>query len=54
MHSHLWARPRHMALISLGGSPVIRPSICALMPLMSSATAGLCTQLRFSLSWKGG
>lgn len=49
---YLWANPRDMALISLGGSPVIRASIWLLMHLMSSATAGLWTQLRSSFSWK--
>jgi len=42
-----------MALISLAERPVISPSIWFLMPLMSSATAGLCTQLRFSFSCRG-
>lgn len=49
---YLWANPRDMALISLGGSPVMRLSIWPLMHLISSATAGLWMQLRSSFSWK--
>lgn len=50
--TYLWAKPSDMALISLGGSPVMRPSIWLLMHLISSATAGLWTQLTSSFSWK--
>lgn len=50
--TYLWANPRDMALISRKGSPVMRPSIWPLMHLISSATAGLWTQLISIFSWK--
>lgn len=49
---YLWAKPSDMALISLGGSPVMRLSIWPLMHLISSATAGLWMQLRSNFSWR--
>lgn len=48
--THLCARPRHIAAISREGRPVISPSICERIPLISSVTIGLCIQLKFSLS----
>lgn len=48
--THLCARPRHIAAISREGRPVMSPSICERIPLISSVTIGLCIQLKFSFS----
>lgn len=48
--THLCARPRHIAAISREGRPVMSPSICERIPLISSVTIGLCMQLKFSFS----
>lgn len=50
VRTHLCARPRHIAAISREGRPVISPSICERIPLISSVTIGLCIQLKFSFS----
>lgn len=49
---YLWASPRDMAAMSLGGSPVMRLSTWLLIHLISSQTVGLWIQLRSSFSWK--
>lgn len=50
VRTHLCARPRHIAAISREGRPVMSPSICERIPLISSVTIGLCIQLKFSFS----